>query len=106
MTPDEFVIYIEKCANTSKSELQGVIDKAAAVCEAEAKQDCPVDTGNLRGSIHTTKSDLEDTVGTNVEYAPYVEYGTYKMSAQPFMQPGADAAYQKLTQLGKQMKIF
>lgn len=106
MTPDEFVIYIEKCAANSKSELQGVIDKAAAVCEAEAKQDCPVDTGNLRGSIHTTKGDLEDTVGTNVEYAPYVEYGTYKMGAQPYMQPGADAAYQKLTQLGKQMKIF
>lgn len=106
MTPDEFVVYISGCANKAKEELQGVIDKAAATCEAEAKQDCPVDTGNLRGSIHTTKGDLEDIVGTNVEYAPYVEFGTYKMGAQPYMQPGADAAAQKLSQYGKEMKIF
>lgn len=106
LTPQEFVIYIEGCANKAESELQDVIDKAAATCEAEAKQDCPVDTGNLRGSIHTTKGKLEDIVGTSVEYAPYVEFGTYKMRAQPYMQPGADAAYQKLTQYGKEMKIF
>lgn len=106
MTPKEFTVYISGCEDKMKSELQDVIDKAAATCEAEAKQDCPVDTGNLRGSIHTTKGDLEDTVGTDVEYAPYVEYGTYKMGAQPYMQPGADAAMQKLNQYGKQMKIF
>lgn len=106
MTPEEFVVYLDKSLVKSKSELQGVIDKAAAVCEAEAKQDCPVDTGNLRGSIHTTKGDLEDIVGTDVEYAPYVEYGTYKMSAQPYMQPGADAARQRLNEFGKQMNIF
>lgn len=27
-------------------------------------------------------------VGTNVEYAPYVEYGTRKMKKQPFLEPG------------------
>ena len=106
MTPKEFVAYMEECAERTKSELQGVIDKAAATCEAEAKQDCPVDTGNLRASIHTEKGDLEDIVGTDVEYAPYVEFGTYKMRAQPYMQPGADAAAQKLSQYGKEMKIF
>lgn len=29
------------------------------------------------------------SVGTNVEYAPYVEFGTYKMAAQPYMRPAA-----------------
>lgn len=106
MTPEEFVVYLDGCLIKSESELQGIIDKAAAVCEAEAKQDCPVDTGNLRASIHTTKGKLEDTVGSGVEYAPYVEFGTYKMRAQPYMQPGADAAQQRLDEFGKQMKIF
>jgi hypothetical protein len=29
------------------------------------------------------------TVGTNVEYASYVEYGTYRMAAQPYLRPAA-----------------
>lgn len=43
-----------------------------------AKKLCPVDTGNLREHI-SSEIDLEDLtayIGTNVEYAPYVEYGT------------------------------
>ena len=30
---------------------------------------------------------LSVSVGTNVEYAPYVEMGTYKMSAYPYIKP-------------------
>lgn len=45
-----------------------------------------VDTGRLRGSIsHATDSDSA-YIGTNVEYAPYVELGTYKMAARPFLR--------------------
>ena len=57
--------------------------------EAYAKLECPVDTGNLRNSItHTTDEDSA-YIGTNVEYAPYVEYGTSKTKAQPFLKPAA-----------------
>ena len=38
---------------------------------------CPVDTGELRGSIQVEKiAPLTVAVGTNKEYAPFVEYGT------------------------------
>jgi len=41
---------------------------------------CPVDTGRLRGSIareiRKTEGGFECVVGTTVEYAPYVEFGT------------------------------
>jgi hypothetical protein len=49
-------------------------------CEGYAKDDCPVDTGRLRNSIAHKVEGGEDTVyiGTNVEYAPYVEYGEYR----------------------------
>lgn len=45
-----------------------------------------VDTGRLRGSItHTTDQDSA-YIGTDVEYAQYVELGTYKMAARPFLR--------------------
>lgn len=47
-----------------------------------------VDTGRLRGSITHAKDDESAYVGTNVEYAPYVELGTYKMPARPFLKNG------------------
>lgn len=45
--------------------------------EGYAKDDCPVDTGRLRNSIAHAVDGGENIVyiGTNVEYAPYVEYG-------------------------------
>ena len=48
------------------------------VVEGYAKEDCPVDTGNLRNSItHEGREDYTEIVGTNVEYAPYQEFGDH-----------------------------
>ena len=67
--------------------------------EKYAKALCPVGTpestgkpgyvgGRLRNSIsHQVVSTNEVHIGTNVEYAPYVELGTYKMSARPYLRP-------------------
>lgn len=79
--------------------------------EGQAKLLAPVDTGRLRGSIQTVSGtgqrtkpkDSNDTiaqpsevretfVGTGVDYAPYMEYGTIKTSAQPFLRPALDIA--------------
>ena len=49
----------------------------------------PVDTGNLRASIISEPGETGHiTIGTNVHYAPHVEFGTVKMGAQPFLRPG------------------
>jgi HK97 gp10 family phage protein len=49
----------------------------------------PVDTGRLRQSINVQKlGDAHYSVGTNVEYAPYVEYGTRYQAPQPYFRPG------------------
>ncbi|WP_236886645.1 HK97 gp10 family phage protein [Dehalococcoides mccartyi] len=47
-----------------------------------AKKATVVDTGRLRASIATQISDLSAEIGTNVEYAPFVEFGTSKMEAR------------------------
>lgn len=48
----------------------------------------PVDTGNLRNSIHYHVDGDTMAVGTDVEYAAYVECGTRYMAAQPYVKPG------------------
>lgn len=70
---------------------------------------CPVDTGNLRNSITSEVAIDEHAVyvGTNVEYAPYVEFGHHQqvgryvpkigkrlvrefVPAKPFLAPAID----------------
>ena len=55
--------------------------------EGYAKMLCPVDTGRLRNSITHDTDDETAYIGTNVEYAAYVELGTSKSKAQPYLQP-------------------
>lgn len=99
-----------------KASLVRGIKKAASKVQGDAKLLAPVDTGKLRDSIKAeTKEIGGKVVGriyTNLEYAPYVEFGTgqrgeaspsppkypdglyYRqdwvgMEAQPFMYPAA-----------------
>lgn len=66
--------------------LKAAMEKACLIVEADAKKNCPVDDGQLRQSItHDVSTDngtIEGTIGTNVEYAPYVEIGTGIYSAE------------------------
>ena len=58
--------------------LEKGLENACLVIERAAKSNAPVKTGNLRNSIthKVSLGSLEGTVGTAVEYAPYVEMGT------------------------------
>lgn len=62
--------------------LDGCIQSTNEVMNS-AVENCPVDTGNLRNSIHSNinEEEVHGEVGTNVEYAPYQEFGTSKMKA-------------------------
>ena len=73
-----------------EEELNKAVERIAFLIEGEAKRICPVRTGRLRASIHTGKiREGVYYVGTNVHYAPYVEFGTRKMAAQPYLRPAA-----------------
>lgn len=63
------------------------LEECGLVAEGYAKRLCPVDTGNLRNSITHTQSENTEYIGTNVEYGPYVEMGTIRTRAQPFIKP-------------------
>ena len=95
-----FLSSLDKYQENVLERLQKDIEKAALTLEKNAKENCPVDTGRLRASITTEVGNLEAEVGTNVEYATSVEFGTSKQKAQPFMRPALDKA---ITQLNKDM---
>lgn len=73
------------------SAIGAALEEIGLLAENYAERKCPVDTGNLRGSI-TYEVDAGGNavyIGTNVEYAPHVELGTSRQEAQPFLRPAA-----------------
>ena len=70
------------------------LEKIGLMAEAYAKVEITnqgaVDTGNLRNSITHEARENYVVVGTNVEYAPYVELGTHKMKERPYLKPAID----------------
>lgn len=67
---------LSKFDNLQDIDLTEPLTKACLLVENDAKRKCPVDTGQLRASITHEVEGQTGIVGTNVEYAPYVEYGT------------------------------
>lgn len=72
---------------------KAIVRSAAFAIEAQAKTRCPVDTGALVNSISTEfeNGGLTGIIAPHTEYAAYVEFGTKRQSAQPYMIPAAEA---------------
>ena len=64
----------EVLAALKKAKKRG-LEAIGLTAEGYAKKDTPVDTGRLRNSISHATDDDAAYIGTNVEYAPYVELG-------------------------------
>ena len=70
----------EMLKNASELEISKAISKGIKLVQSAARAECPVDHGELRGSIFT----VVETEGRNVtgicytdkKYGPYVEFGT------------------------------
>ncbi len=81
-------------ANRLKAELAKAVRETALAIEAGAKAKAPVDTGALRASIQAdtsqTETTLEAMVAVGQDYGPYVEMGTIKSAAQPFLTPAVE----------------
>lgn len=82
-------------------DVEKAVKKATVFVHAQAKMLCPVDTGELRRSIHQEINDYDDKIEgrvfTGVEYAPYVEFGTgiSGASTYPYDPPDIDLEYRE-----------
>ena len=88
-------------ADAIDQALARALEEVGLVAEGYAKKACPVDTGRLRNSItHQVRpSEKSVYIGTNVEYAPYVELSTSRTKGQPFLRPSAkdhESTYRKI----------
>lgn len=94
---DEAVIVIIRENNARqirrlfKQQIAAALEEVGLAAERFAKAACPVDTGRLRNSItHAIDAGREEVfVGTNVEYAPYVELGTHGREGVKFLTRAA-----------------
>jgi len=68
--------------------------------ESNAKRRAPVDTGRLMNSVtaedRSTHRRIRIVVGSDVDYALYVEKGTKDREGQPFLVPAAKEEIRKL----------
>lgn len=76
---NQIIANINKAAQVDIPNALGKgLEKACLTVERSAKSKAPVQTGALRSSITHKVSigSLEGVIGTNIDYAPYVEIGT------------------------------
>lgn len=86
-----FISHVKDALSAEDKAKAMALEIIGGKAESYAKKLCPVDTGRLRNSItHQQYDENTEVIGSNVEYAPYVELGTHKQKAQPFLRPAAE----------------
>ena len=82
--------HLQRISQAAAEKAALAVAKATHDVEAQAKATVPMDTGALKNSITSTVSGLSGEVAPHTEYALYVEAGTRKMAARPYMRPAAE----------------
>lgn len=97
---------LQKGQQQIEDEIRAALNKSALRIVADAKKAAPVDTGRLRASItmmsNVAGRGLVLEVGTNVEYAAAVEYGTGRRGAESTGQ----TQYYKRTWAGQRAQPY
>lgn len=83
---------LDQAEREIRARAQALAAKAALDIEAHAKARAPVDTGLLRNSITAVEVTPDSWLITSpVRYSQFVEFGTSRMAAQPYMLPAVEA---------------
>jgi hypothetical protein len=83
---------------------EALVERVTVDVAAGAAARAPIDTGNLAQSYTPEVDGINGTAGSNVEYAPYVEYGTFHSGAQPHLVPAADEVDNNMGMYAKDFK--
>lgn len=95
----EVVAKIDLTNARVRKAVQEQVGKSALNIQLGAKKRAPVRTGALRNSITVDfYGALSAQIGPHMPYAPFVEFGTRKMTARPFLFPAFEDERPKLEQ--------
>ena len=78
---------LEAIAAQIEEKLGAAVAAGAEAVAENARSVCPVDTGALRNSIAVTQNGTSAEISANTDYAAYVEFGTSRTAAQPYLVP-------------------
>jgi len=104
---DQFKSILQKIADEHPEVLDAALDDTADAMSLSAQIQVPVDTGRLRASINVKREFLVKVIGTNVKYAPHVEYGSPEGTGpnggpSPFMRPAFEKNRRRVAEFFKQ----
>lgn len=86
----EVISHKDEVLDALRQQMEAGLEACGQVAEGYAKLECPVRTGRLRDSISHVVDDWHDVyIGTNVEYAPYVENGARGRAPKHFLRNAA-----------------
>jgi HK97 gp10 family phage protein len=83
----------------NKLELIGEVVRSEVVNNIDEME--IIDTGRYKNSIDydVDKEELVVRIGTNVEYAPFLEFGTIKMAPRPALRLGFYESEKKINEI-------
>ena len=89
----EIGLIVQAQAKLLVPRLTGRLGASITTASGFGQKTNPSGNGAVGTDTITPPTDpLETFVGTPVDYGPYMEYGTVKTSAQPFLRPALDIA--------------
>lgn len=93
---------INELLSTIPGNKNKAVREAANYILGEARTLAPVRTGHLRSNSEVEGEGGNSLIKFNAEYAAYVELGTRKMAAQPFLTPAVNRGEKRLIELLKE----
>jgi len=95
---DTFTPMLARASQQMKAEVPAAMEVVGADMKDMARSLARVRTGFMRDSIYVEVDPAALTMnfGASADYSAFNEFGTRRMSAQPFIRPAFDANQQKL----------
>ena len=96
---EEFKAAMQRFDSSMQRQVYRYLHSWASDVKAAAMQNAPVRTGHLRGSIYAKIRDWVAEIGAEATYALFVELGTRRMRAEPYLYPAIQEHLPRLEQI-------
>mgnify|MGYP000420065074 CR=1 FL=1 len=84
---DRLISRLQALPSACRTAAEGALSKSADEALARARHLVPVRTGHLRSTLRKKAADHRHQVMASCSYALFVERGTRRMRAQPYLTP-------------------